>query len=124
MGRAEWGFVALACGGLLLGSAHPAESGAWPRAFVGTLPDGAFAIVETGPDGRRRRHLPHHGLDGRVDAAHLRSALARLRQVRWADPADAERARQHLREHLASLRQTGSPEREGPAARLTPGRAD
>ena len=75
----------------------------WRHAYVDSLPDEAFAVVHTRGDGTRSRHLPHHDADGRVDLPHLRSALARLPQVRWEDPADAERARRHLLAHQEEL---------------------
>jgi Uma2 family endonuclease len=76
----------------------------WRRAYVDTLPDEAFAVVHVRRDGARSRHLPHHDADGRLDLPHLRSALARLGQVRWEDPADAGRARRHLEAHQETLR--------------------
>jgi hypothetical protein len=81
--------------------AFAAEVGAepWKRADVAALPDEAFAAVHVRPDGTKSRHLPHHDADGRLDVAHLRSARARLGQVHWEDPTDAERARQHLEGH-------------------------
>ena len=75
----------------------------WMRAYVDALLDEAFAIVHVRPDGTRSRHLPHHDADGRVDLAHLRSALARLAQVRWEDPGDLEQARRHLVAHQEAL---------------------
>ena len=81
----------------------PAEGAKWSRAYINALPDEAFAAVEEGPDGTRARHLPHHDAHGRVDLPHLRSALSRLNQVRWADPANAARAREHLLEHYRAL---------------------
>jgi hypothetical protein len=75
----------------------------WKPAEVRALPDEAFAVVHVWPDGTKSRHLPHHDADGRVDVPHLRSALARVGQVRWKDPADAERARQHLLSHEEAL---------------------
>jgi hypothetical protein len=75
----------------------------WRRAYVDALPDEAFAVVHARRDGTRSRHLPHHDADGRVDLPHLRSALARLAQVRWDDPADAEQARRHLLAHHEAL---------------------
>jgi hypothetical protein len=80
-----------------------ARADLWSRAYVGALPDEAFAIVHVRPDRTKSRHLPHHDADGRVDVPHLRSALARLGQVHWEDPADAERARQHLLAHQETL---------------------
>jgi hypothetical protein len=75
----------------------------WSRAYIGALPDQAFAVVHVRPDRTKSRHLPHHDAAGRLDLSHLRSALARLGQVRWEDPADAERARQHLLAHQETL---------------------
>jgi hypothetical protein len=75
----------------------------WRQGYVDALPDEAFAVVHVRPDGTRSRHLPHHDADGRVDPPHLRSALARLGQVRWQDRADAEQARRHLRTHQDAL---------------------
>jgi len=86
----------------------------WRRVYVGTLPDKAFAVVHVRPDGTKSRHLPHHDAGGRLDPSHLRSALARLGQVRWEDPADAERAREHLA-HQEALGDRGRPSRS-PAA--------
>ena len=80
-----------------------ARADLWSRAYVGALPDEAFAVVHVRPDRTKSRHLPHHDADGRVDVPHLRSALARLGQVHWEDPADAERARQHLLAHQETL---------------------
>ena len=82
-----------------LAFAAGASAEPWTRAYVAALPDEAFAVVHVRPDGSRSRHLPHHDADGRLDPSHLRSALARLGQVRWEDPADAERARRHLFAH-------------------------
>lgn len=76
----------------------------WKRAYVDALPDEAFAVVHARADGTKSRHLPHHDADGRVDIPHLRAALARLGQVRWEDPTDAARARQHLLAHEEALR--------------------
>jgi hypothetical protein len=91
----------------------------WTRTHVNALPDEAFAVVHVGPDGARSRHLPHHDADGRVDLPHLRNALARLGQVRWEDPADAERARQHLSAHREALggRRPAAPSPTGGRAR-------
>jgi hypothetical protein len=82
----------------------------WSRARIVALPDSAFAVVETTPDGRRLRHLPHHDETGAVDAAHLRAARARLRQVHWADPASADLARRHLEAHGDATTSAHEPE--------------
>ena len=75
----------------------------WSRAYISRLPDSAFAVVETAPDGQKVRHLPHHDETGAVDPAHLRAARSRLGQVRWVDPASEAIARQHLEEHRREL---------------------
>jgi hypothetical protein len=99
-----------------LWSTAEASAEPWKRGYVGALPDEAFAVVHVRPDGTRSRHLPHHDADGRLDLPHLRSALARLAQVRWEDPADAERARQHLQRHQDAL----APRRERAQSHATP----
>ena len=80
-----------------------AEAASWTGKYVRQLPDTAFASVETDRDGRKVRHLPHHDADGKLDLPHLCSALGRLHQVKWVDPANAEAARRHLQEHLAGF---------------------
>ncbi len=85
----------------LLPSAGAAEE--WTAARIRQLPDSAFAGIEVRGDGRRIRRLPHHDESGAVDPAHLRAARARLPQVRWLDPANAEEARRHLDEHWREL---------------------
>jgi hypothetical protein len=76
----------------------------WSRARVAQLPDSAFAVVEIAPDGKKRRHLPHHDETGAVDPAHLKAARARLHQVNWLDPSNEAFARRHLDEHARELR--------------------
>src|SRR3989442_13069868 len=77
----------------------PVAAEEWSRAYISRLPDSAFAGVETAPDGRKARHLPHHDETGAVDLAHLRAARSRLGQVKWLHAAHAEKARRHLEEH-------------------------
>jgi Uma2 family endonuclease len=109
---------------LVLSGAAAAHAGErWHRAFLTELPDEAFAVVRVRPDGTRWRRLPHHDAGGGLDLPHLRSALARLGQVRWEDPADAEEARRHLLGHAAALGWSVAREAaraEHPAARRRP----
>ena len=87
--------------GLLLLAGASADAAKWSRHYIGQLPDSAFAAIETTPEGKKLRHLPHHDARGNLDIPHLCNALSRFDQVKWRDPANAETARQHLRDHLA-----------------------
>lgn len=82
----------------------PARAEEWSRGRIAPLPDSAFAVVETAPDGRTARHLPHHDETGAVDLAHLKAARARLGQVQWVDPASKAIARRHLEAHSRDAR--------------------
>src|SRR5438093_11524621 len=86
-----------------LARCSPAPAEEWSRAYSSRLPDSAFAVVETAPDGRKARHLPHHDETGAVDLSHLRAARSRLGQVKWLDAANEEKARRHLEEHWREL---------------------
>jgi len=83
---------------------RPVAAERWTRQYINSLPDSAFAVVETTPGGKKLRHLPHHDRSGRVDVPHLRNAMSRLSQVKWADPQHAVAAREHLERHLRELR--------------------
>jgi hypothetical protein len=84
----------------------PAAAKQWTRSYINSLPDSAFASIETTPDGKRLRHLPHHDRRGRVDLPHVRNALSRLPQVNWVNPTSAAAARAHLTAHLNEARST------------------
>jgi hypothetical protein len=83
---------------------RPVLAEEWSQARISRLPDSAFAAVETSPDGRRVRHLPHHDETGALDLPHLKAATSRLGQVKWLDPAHAEIARQHLDAHWRQIK--------------------
>ena len=89
--------------GLLMLAGAPADAAKWSRQYIRQLPDSAFAAVETTPGAKKVRHLPHHDAQGNLDVPHLCNAISRLGQVKWRDPANAEAARQHLREHLKEI---------------------
>jgi len=83
----------------VIAAVSPTDAETWSRARIAALPDSAFAVIETAPDGRTVRHLPHHDETGAVDPAHLRAARARLGQVRWLDAKSEAIARRHLDAH-------------------------
>lgn len=89
--------------GLVILCASFTEAARWSQAYVRQLPNSAFAVVETRPDGKAMRRLPHHDARGALDLPHLCNAIARLGQVKWRDPANAEIARRHLQGHLAQV---------------------
>lgn len=82
----------------------PARAEEWNRTYINALPDSAFAVVETTPDGKKVRHLPHHDNTGALDIPHLKSARARLKQVKWTDPSNEGKARDHLDQHWQEYR--------------------
>ncbi|MBI2456727.1 MAG: hypothetical protein HYV46_11420 [candidate division NC10 bacterium] len=100
--RRSFGFLGTLLALLLL-STISADAAKWSRRYIGKLPDSAFAAIETTPEGKKLRHLPHHDTQGNLDVPHLCNALSRLNQVKWVDSKNAELARQHLREHLEQV---------------------
>lgn len=66
----------------------------WSTAFINSLPDEAFAVIEPAykrgeTENKNARHLPHHNKnvkdpddDETVDLPHLRNALARVNQIK------------------------------------------
>jgi len=86
---------------LLILASTPGRAEQWSRERIARLPDSAFAAVETAPNGKKVRHLPHHDESGAVDPAHLKAALSRLPQVKWINPETKEVARRHLDEHVS-----------------------
>lgn len=67
----------------------------WSTSMINDFPDSSFAYVEDGgkkdeenkTTPRTLRHLPYKDADGKVDAAHVRNALARLSQTQIPDDA-------------------------------------
>jgi hypothetical protein len=107
-------YLAIAALAVALVLPTPAAAERWTRQYITSLPDSAFAVIETTPDGKRLRHLPHHDRSGRVDVPHLRNAMSRLSQVKWADPRNAALAREHLERHLRELHTPASDAESGP----------
>jgi competence ComEA-like helix-hairpin-helix protein len=71
----------------------------WSQRYIDSLPDSAFASIEVTKDGKKIRHLPHHNYVGDVDISHLKSAIGRIHQVKWIDPANFAKAKDHLDQH-------------------------
>lgn len=77
------------------------EKAVWSAAYINSLPDSAFAYIESGgtkdSDGktvpRSKRHLPYKDANGKIDAAHVRNALARLPQTNISEEAKASARR-------------------------------
>ena len=90
-------FVATVMCILFLVSTALAET--WSSTYIRSLPDSAFAAVEFTQDGKKLRHLPHHQFNGKVDITHVKSALSRIHQVKWVDPANFDKAKEHLEQH-------------------------
>ena len=90
-------FVAAAL--LLLFFVSTALAETWSRLYIQSLPDSAFAVIEVTKDGKTIRHLPHHNYNGKVDIPHVKSALSRIHQVKWIDPENFARAKEHLEQH-------------------------
>jgi hypothetical protein len=87
-----------------------------PSATRSGLPDSAFAIVYSPPNGTKIRALPHHTASGAVDLNHLRNALARWNQVKGV-PANIKRA--GLRHLEAHARKAGVGDKKAAADFLT-----
>ncbi len=83
----------------------PALADKWSQRYIESLPDSAFAAIEIAKDGKKMRHLPHHNYVGEIDISHLKSALGRIYQVKWIDPANFTRAKDHLDQHYQVYRQ-------------------
>jgi competence protein ComEA len=96
----------LVIGGIfLLFVVSPALAEKWSQRYIESLPDSAFAAIETTKDGKKIRHLPHHDHLGKVDISHLKSALGRIHQVKWIDPANFAKAKDHLDQHYQAYKQ-------------------
>jgi competence ComEA-like helix-hairpin-helix protein len=87
----------------LIGS--PALADKWSQRYIDSLPDSAFAAIEIAKDGKKIRHLPHHNHVGEIDVSHLKSALGRINQVKWIDPSNFPKAKDHLDQHYQVYKQ-------------------
>src|SRR2546425_350482 len=68
----------------------PVAAEEWSRAYISRLPDSAFAVVETAPDGRKVRHLPHHDEPGGLDPGGAEIGKRRRRWIGAPAPRKAE----------------------------------
>jgi len=90
---------------MLLFVAATTQAETWSRLYIRQLPDSAFAVIEFTQDGKKIRHLPHHQFNGKVDINHVRSALSRVHQVKWVDPANFAKAKEHLEQHYREYKE-------------------
>ena len=63
------------------------EMAKWDRAYINSLPNSSFAVIEPDylsgkTDNKNARHLPYKDSSGKVDLPHLRNALARVNQIK------------------------------------------
>lgn len=87
-----------------------AMAAVWDTAYINDLPDSAFLYIEPGgskdDEGkttpRSLRHLPVRDKSGKLDAAHLRNAIARASQVSGISSAKASELQNKARKLLAS----------------------
>ena len=89
----------------LLFIVSPALADKWSQHYIDSLPDSAFASIEIAKDGKKMRHLPPHNHVGEIDIYHLKSALGRIHQVKWMDPANFPKAKNHLDQHYQVYKQ-------------------
>jgi competence ComEA-like helix-hairpin-helix protein len=89
----------------LLFVVSPALADKWSQRYIESLPDAAFAAIEITKDGKKIRHLPHHNHVGEIDIYHLKSALGRIHQVKWIDPANFAKGKDHLDQHYQVYKQ-------------------
>ena len=89
----------------LLFVVSPALAEKWSQRYIESLPDSAFASIEIATEGKKIRHLPHHNLEGEIDIDHLKSALGRIHQVKWIDPANFTKAKIHLEQHYLDYKE-------------------
>lgn len=83
----------------------PALADKWSQRYIESLPDSAFAANEITKDGKKIRHLPHHNHVGEIDIYHLKNALGRIHQVKWVDPTNFAKAKDHLDQHYQVYKQ-------------------
>lgn len=87
------------------------EKALWDTAYINDLEDSAFAYIEDGGEKdsegktvpRSKRHLPYKNKEGKIDAAHVRNAIARLPQTNISDEAKASA----LRKLIAAAKKVG-----------------
>ena len=89
----------------LLFIVSPALAEKWSQRYIESLSDSAFAAIEIAKDGKKVRYLPHHNHVGEIDIYHLKSALGRIHQVKWMDPANFAKAKDHVGQHFQVYKQ-------------------
>ena len=77
----------------------PVLSENWSGFEIMKLPDSSFAVVETGEDGTKIKHCPHHDLNGKLDNEQLIYVLGTFEQETWHKEKNKKEAKRHLNEH-------------------------
>lgn len=70
----------------------------WPEIKARLLSDECFAVIESDA-GTRKRHCPHHDLNGKLDEEQLIYVLGTLDRETWLDPKNKKVAKKHLEKH-------------------------
>ena len=70
----------------------------WPEIKTRLLSDKCFSVIES-DSGTRKRHCPHHDLNGKLDEEQLIYVLGTLDREIWFDPKNKMVAQKHLEKH-------------------------
>jgi len=116
---------------LIEASGEPLDIGkaVWSTAYVNNLPDSAFLYIESGgskdSEGkttpRGLRHLPYKDTAGKVDAAHLRNAIARASQIKLKSGSSISAAQaEQLQSRAQAMLERANKAEQAPAETTSP----
>lgn len=85
-------------------SEHEGELAEWTTAYINSLPDSSFAVVESCASERKdARHLPFKDAGGKIDLNHLQNAGARMNQIKSVCGGSDEELRAKAKAKLEPL---------------------